>query len=83
MPHSPVTADDQGGQETTWRPLALGRYADAFATDGIHGSRSRCARPVNWARLYDTRDRTRHRVWSCDGHTWIERTDRTVRAGRL
>jgi len=71
-------------------PTPLGRYGDAFTADepdrcwryvthdGFRLSPNRCPHPVNWAGFYDTRDRSRHRVWSCDGHldggyTWIQR----------
>lgn len=69
-------------------PVPLERYADAFTadgparcwrhttSDGRHGAPTRCPNPVDWAGWYDTRNGTRYRVWSCDGHldgghTWI------------
>ncbi len=75
----------------------LGWYADAFSVDrnccwryitrgGFRGIPRRCPERVDWAGLYDTRDGTHYRVWSCDGHltgghTWIERPSHPTARG--
>jgi hypothetical protein len=85
---TPGTGSEAGRGEPD--PAPLGRYGEAFTADepdrcwryithdGFRLSPSRCPHLVNWAGYYDTLDRTRHRVWSCDGHldgghTWIQR----------